>query len=468
VSDARLAPAVGRAVTWRGNAAAAECRRGARGDDGCAGAVRPGPQAGTFYYHRNHLNSSSVVTDKDGEPVTRMVYLPYGEISQANSTGQEAVTSKYTGQEFDQETGLYNYGARFYDPSVGRFMSADTIVPSLTDSQAFNRYSYARGNPIIYTDPTGHSFWSVLGSIFGTIFNAIGAALAMLGRALVWVVKLHVEAVKFVIKGHMFALQIARGMLIAAATNPLAALGMIMAVAAGPPGWVGLVAAVAAQGMAMAAGIRDPHTLAIIGVMAGAVAGGLAAALKGTMKYGAEEIAKAAGAPQWLVSAAALGMSLVNTRSRDPERDEVTFKMGGQAPGAPVDLCTNMSKEQQALASVAVGQLEVLNPVSVANSQEICGWILRSSDGTLTVSEPVLGGADSCPAQLMPGIVGSYHTHGSWNTSYVGFWGTDYNEIFSPSDLGLAKLTGPAFLATPLGSILMYDPKGGRHCYIRI
>ena len=52
--------------------------------------------------------------------------------------------------------GIYDYGARFYSPKLGRFLSADTIVPGAANPQAFNRYSYVLNNPIRYNDPTGH------------------------------------------------------------------------------------------------------------------------------------------------------------------------------------------------------------------------------------------------------------------------------------------------------------------------
>ncbi|MFH0732297.1 MAG: RHS repeat-associated core domain-containing protein [Candidatus Omnitrophota bacterium] len=56
----------------------------------------------------------------------------------------------------DCTTGLYYYGARYYDPELGRFTQADTIVPEPGNPQSFNRYSYCDNNPINYTDPTGH------------------------------------------------------------------------------------------------------------------------------------------------------------------------------------------------------------------------------------------------------------------------------------------------------------------------
>ncbi len=60
------------------------------------------------------------------------------------------------GQTHDTTTGLMHYNARYYDPLVGRFISADTIIPNPADPQQLNRYSYVGNNPIRYNDPTGH------------------------------------------------------------------------------------------------------------------------------------------------------------------------------------------------------------------------------------------------------------------------------------------------------------------------
>jgi RHS repeat-associated protein len=61
----------------------------------------------------------------------------------------------FTGQRLDQ-TGLYYYGARYYDPLMGRFISADAIVQNFKNSQCLNRYSYCLNNPLKYSDPSGH------------------------------------------------------------------------------------------------------------------------------------------------------------------------------------------------------------------------------------------------------------------------------------------------------------------------
>jgi len=59
----------------------------------------------------------------------------------------------------DDTIGLYFYNSRFYDPSLGRFIQADTIVPNPSDPQDLNRYSYVRNNPLRYTDPSGHWYY---------------------------------------------------------------------------------------------------------------------------------------------------------------------------------------------------------------------------------------------------------------------------------------------------------------------
>jgi len=62
---------------------------------------------------------------------------------------------KFTGQRLDN-SGLYYYGARYYDAGIGRFISSDTIVPEPFNPQSLNRYSYTLNNPLKYTDPSGH------------------------------------------------------------------------------------------------------------------------------------------------------------------------------------------------------------------------------------------------------------------------------------------------------------------------
>ena len=116
--------------------------------------------AEVLYYHPDHLGSTSVVTDAAGNKVEDLKYKPFGESTL--DVGSVKLNHKFTGQELDSETGLYNYRARLYDPLIGKFLSPDTIVTDPTNPQSLNRFSYVLNNPVRYTDPTGHSwkdFW---------------------------------------------------------------------------------------------------------------------------------------------------------------------------------------------------------------------------------------------------------------------------------------------------------------------
>jgi RHS repeat-associated protein len=84
--------------------------------------------------------------------------ITYFSLGAARSTsGTLNTDERFTGQRLDQD-GLYYYGARYYDATIGRFISADSIVPNPANPQSLNRYSYCYNNPLKYTDPTGHLF----------------------------------------------------------------------------------------------------------------------------------------------------------------------------------------------------------------------------------------------------------------------------------------------------------------------
>jgi RHS repeat-associated protein len=92
-----------------------------------------------------------------------------------NSTGNLPTDKLFTGQRLDT-TGLYYYEARYYDPSIGRFISPDTIVQNPSDPQTLNRYTYCSNNPLRYTDPTGHGWgdWFVqqVNNVVNTVTDA--------------------------------------------------------------------------------------------------------------------------------------------------------------------------------------------------------------------------------------------------------------------------------------------------------
>ncbi len=116
-----------------------------------------GMPKGTYYTFGNHLGSVSVVANETGE-VTRYVYEPYGEVLRGRSTGTDVITHKFTDRQADASTGLLYYGARYYDPELGRFITADTVIPGAgSDPQGLNRYAYVLNNPLKLVDPSGHS-----------------------------------------------------------------------------------------------------------------------------------------------------------------------------------------------------------------------------------------------------------------------------------------------------------------------
>jgi len=116
------------------------------------------PNSQIYYYSADHLGSTALVTDSSGSLLQEIHYEPFGDIF--SSEGTSPTHHKYTGQENDSETGLDFYNARYYDPTLGRFISQDSIVPSAMDPQSLNRYAYVRNNPLTYTDPSGHSWLS--------------------------------------------------------------------------------------------------------------------------------------------------------------------------------------------------------------------------------------------------------------------------------------------------------------------
>jgi len=114
------------------------------------------PSGDARYYLTDQVDSVKVVVDDAGMPVTRMEYLPYGETW--FTEGDDNNAPKYNSQELDKETGFYYYNARHYNAEVSRFVSPDSVIDGEYDTQGWNRYSYVKGNPIVYKYPTGHFF----------------------------------------------------------------------------------------------------------------------------------------------------------------------------------------------------------------------------------------------------------------------------------------------------------------------
>ena len=105
------------------------------------------------YIHQDSLGGASVMTSSNGTLLGTIKYMPFG--GTRSITGAIATDKLFTGLILD-DTGLYYYNARYYDATIGRFISPDTVVPNPANPQCFNRYAYCLNNPLRYTDSSGN------------------------------------------------------------------------------------------------------------------------------------------------------------------------------------------------------------------------------------------------------------------------------------------------------------------------
>ena len=109
------------------------------------------------YLAGDHLGSVSLaVRASDGAVLAQSRYTPFG-VERWNSGNNALTAYGFTGQREDSYIKLLDFGARWYDPVLGRFISADTIIPDPGNPADWDRYSYVRNNPLKYNDPSGHA-----------------------------------------------------------------------------------------------------------------------------------------------------------------------------------------------------------------------------------------------------------------------------------------------------------------------
>jgi len=116
----------------------------------------------TFYYHSDHLGSTSYITDKDGNITQYDAYLPYGEFLIDEHSSSEDLPYKFNGKELDEETGLYYYGARYMQPVASIWYGVDQLTEKKPN---LSGYVYCIGNPIRLTDPDGNWEWDKSGNL---------------------------------------------------------------------------------------------------------------------------------------------------------------------------------------------------------------------------------------------------------------------------------------------------------------
>ena len=106
-----------------------------------------------FYYHPDHLGSSSYITNLDGEVVQHIEYVPFGEVFIEERNSIWNTPYLFNAKEFDEETGLYYYGARYYDPRLSLWISTDK---SAIIAPGYSPYTFCKNNPNIMVDPNGN------------------------------------------------------------------------------------------------------------------------------------------------------------------------------------------------------------------------------------------------------------------------------------------------------------------------
>jgi len=133
--------------------------------------ARINPGGDTWFYHSDHLGSTTLITNESGQVVEEVAYYPYG----LPLTDTDKEVRLYEGKELDS-TDQYYFGARYYHPSMRMFTQPDDLIPNVYDPQALNIYAFERGNPYIYLDESGNLpilVPVVVGVVAGGITGAI-------------------------------------------------------------------------------------------------------------------------------------------------------------------------------------------------------------------------------------------------------------------------------------------------------
>jgi RHS repeat-associated protein len=119
--------------------------------DGSTLVATVNPDGSKYFYHPDQLGSTTLITSSTGSIVEKTFYEPFGDIT----SGGTSEVKLYTGQYDDKNTGQDYYGARYYKPSMGKFIQPDSLITNTYDPQQLNRYAYVRNNPYKYIDPKG-------------------------------------------------------------------------------------------------------------------------------------------------------------------------------------------------------------------------------------------------------------------------------------------------------------------------
>jgi RHS repeat-associated protein len=150
---------------------------------GVVAAITTGPASRILYFRRDHKGSTTHTFGADGTVASRIVYGGYGEPRLVS--GPDDFRPKYERRGWDPDIGLYYFGARYYDPMIGRFMTPDDQLGGASPLQAdvLNRYAFELNNPVNLVDPTGHAGDWIAGLVFGLLIVVVATAIVLSGGA---------------------------------------------------------------------------------------------------------------------------------------------------------------------------------------------------------------------------------------------------------------------------------------------
>lgn len=362
--------------------------------------------------------------------------MTWGLTVAARSRGRDTVTTKFTGQEYDEETGLYYYGARYYDAVIGRFISADSLIPSAVDSRAWNRYAYAANNPVNYVDPTGHSwlsdFYGGIVGAFQTGWSWASSAVSATGR--------------FLATAGDYVWHTARGLV----THPPALVLLIAGAAisyfsAGLASGVGyyLMAtalAIVATSVAQAAGVTNPYVLGAIAAVAALVSAAYAAGQvtagqvlsaaagwainAGVAKVGSNDVAIFV-AVAMLVWSAYSAYRAYSARSSAAEASMVNAKTAPAATTSDDKSASALPGPYSIEEDAAKAAMTAARDKTIKARWEWGGHIIKQGDDKWSFTGPFTSKQSTklvYPENDVPdgwSYAGSYHSH-STNSTYPG------------------------------------------------
>ena len=141
---------------------------------------------GTYYYLKDHLGSITDIVDSSGNNVQRYNYSAFGIMNRIIASDGSDITAdpiiktsySFTGREYDFETGLYYYRARYMSAEIGRFMSEDPHPGDASNPRTvYNKYNYVNNSPTMLVDPKGE-FAFLIGMGIAALAGGLHAAIS--------------------------------------------------------------------------------------------------------------------------------------------------------------------------------------------------------------------------------------------------------------------------------------------------